>query len=77
MKVQNKTPTKGPSEARKLRILIGFLLGVEGGLEGGGMPADVFPVMMGFLMPEWDQLRRENLATGEQGEEDEEGGWSS
>jgi len=64
--VPEKTPAKGPSEARKLRTLMGFLLGVEGGREGEGMPADVFPVMISFIMPDWDPLRRENVATGQE-----------
>jgi hypothetical protein len=45
---------------------MGFLLGVEGGREGEGMPADVSPVMISFIMPDWDPLRRENVATGQE-----------
>ena len=60
--VPKKEPTKAPTEARKLRTLVAFLLGVEGGSEGEGMPADVFPVMIGFLMPSWDPLRRKSGA---------------
>ena len=49
--VPKKAPAKAPTEARKLRILMGFLLGVEGGPDGVGMPRDVFPVVLELLMP--------------------------
>ena len=39
-----------------------FLLGVEGGLKNEGMPRDVFRVVLDFLMPPWDPLRRNPVA---------------
>jgi len=45
-------------EYNKLRMLVAFLLGMEGGPEGGGMPQDVFRVVLDLLMPSWDPLRR-------------------
>jgi hypothetical protein len=45
-------------EGRKFRTLIMFFLGVGGGLENESMPRDVFRVVMDFLMPAWDPLRR-------------------
>jgi len=56
--VPKKAPTKAPTEARKLRTLMWFLLGVEGEPEGVGMPRDVFPVVLDLLMPLWNPLRR-------------------
>jgi hypothetical protein len=47
-------------EGSKIHSLYTFLLGV-GGPKGEGMPRDVFRVVMDFLMPAWDPLRR---ATG-------------
>jgi hypothetical protein len=45
-------------EGRKLQITLAFLLGVEGGPEGEGMPRDIFRVVLDMLMPRWDPLRR-------------------
>jgi len=45
-------------EYNKLRTLVAFLLGVEGGPDGEGMPRDVFRVVLDLLMPSWDPLRR-------------------
>ena len=46
-------------EIRKLRATLGFLVGLEGGPEGEGMPRDVFRgVFMELPMPVWDPLRR-------------------
>ena len=39
---------------RKLRTALAFLVGME----GGGMPRDVFRVVLDPLMPPWDPLRR-------------------
>jgi hypothetical protein len=47
-------------ESRKLRTLMAFLLGVEGGWENAGMPRDVFRVVLDLLMPTWDPLRRKD-----------------
>lgn len=41
-------------EGRNLRTLLAFLAGME----GGGMPRDVFRLVMDLLMPKWDPLRR-------------------
>lgn len=49
-------------EGSKIHSYFTFLLGV-GGPKGEGMPRDVFRVVMDFLMPAWDPLRR---ATGTQ-----------
>lgn len=46
-------------ESRKVRAMLGFVVGLEGGPEGKGMPRDVFRgVLMDLLMPVWDPLRR-------------------
>ena len=45
---------------RKRRGLVGFFLGMEGGRKGEGMPRDVFLVVLEFLMPSWDPLRRKD-----------------
>jgi len=46
-------------ESCKLRATLGFVVGLEGGPEGEGMPRDVFRgVFMELLMPVWDPLRR-------------------
>ena len=41
----------------KLRTFLVFVLGMGGGLEGEGMPRDVFRVMLDMLMPLEDPLR--------------------
>ena len=51
-------------ESRKLRTLMAFLLGVEGGWENAGMPRDVFRVVLDLLMPSWDPLRRRDTGAG-------------
>ena len=38
---------------RKLRTALAFFVGME----GGGMPRDVFRVVLDLLMPPWDPLR--------------------
>jgi len=38
--------------------MLAFLVGMEGGPKGGGMPRDVFRVVLDMLMPTWDPLRR-------------------
>ena len=45
-------------EGRKFRCMMAFLLGIGGGSEGGGMPRDVFRVVLDLLMPAWDPLRK-------------------
>ncbi len=46
-------------QCRKLRNMMPFILGLKGGPEGEGMPRDVFRgVLMDFLIPVWDPLRR-------------------
>jgi hypothetical protein len=37
--------------------MLGFLLGLEGGPVGEGMPRDVFVVVMDLMMPSWDPLQ--------------------
>lgn len=49
-------------ECRKLRILMAFLVGMA----GGGMPQEVFRVVMELLMPSWDPLRRGVAGAGPQ-----------
>ena len=45
-------------ERRQFHNLMTFVLGMGGGPEGGGMPRDVFGVVLDLLMPKWDPLRR-------------------
>lgn len=49
---------KSKERRHKFRALLAFLVGMEGGAEGGGMPRDVFRVVLDMLMPTWDPLRR-------------------
>ena len=50
---------KRPKKRRKFRSMLGFILGMNGWPKGEGMPCDVFRgVLMDFLMPAWDPLRR-------------------
>ena len=51
-------------ESRKLRTLLAFLIGMQGGPEGEGMPRDVFRVAMDLLMPSWDAFRRGVVGDG-------------
>lgn len=57
--------TSGNKRAKRrceFRSMLGFLVG----LEGKGMPRDVFrDVLMDFLMPVWDPLRRKRGDVGE------------
>ena len=66
IRVPNKAVKKGRDargeERRKLRNLVAFLIGMEGGPKGEGMPRDIFPVVMDFIMPPWDPLRRGVIA---------------
>jgi len=49
---------KRAKKRRKFRSMLGFILGMNGGPKGEGMPCDVFRgVLMDFLMPVWDPLR--------------------
>lgn len=53
------SPTGGQQdeeEGRQLRTMLAFVVGMEGGFEGQGMPRDMFRVMLDFLMPMWDPL---------------------
>lgn len=52
----------GGEERRKLRNLVAFVIGMEGGLKGEGMPPEVFHILMSFLMPSSDPLRGGNVA---------------
>jgi hypothetical protein len=52
------------NDCRKFTVMLGFLLGMEGGSNGEGMPRDVFRVVMGFVMPKWDPLRRGIVGEG-------------
>lgn len=45
-------------EGRKLRTVLAFFVGMGGGPKDEGMPRDVFRVVLDFLMPSWDPLRR-------------------
>jgi len=49
-------------ECRKLHTLMAFLVGMA----GGGMPQEVFRVVMELLMPSWDPLRRGVAGAGPQ-----------
>jgi len=56
------SPDDGASEEwedhQHLRGWVGFLLGMEGGPNGQGMPRELFLMVMDLLMPSWDPLRR-------------------
>lgn len=43
-------------KARKLRRLLAFVAGMEGGPEGQGLPRDVFRVVLAMLTLPWDPL---------------------
>jgi hypothetical protein len=45
-------------EVRKFRTILSFMRGLEGGPGGQAMPAGVFRVVLDFLMPSWDPLRK-------------------
>lgn len=45
-------------EDAKLRTLLAFLSGVGGGSDGESMPREMFRLVLEFLMPSWDPLRR-------------------
>lgn len=53
---------KGTEEARKLRVLVAFLLGLGVGPEGQAvvpqLPGGVFVLVMNTLMPRWEPLRK-------------------
>jgi len=49
-------------ERRKLRTMLAFLVGIE----GSGLPRDVFRLVMDLLMPSWDPLRRGVAGMGPQ-----------
>ena len=53
-------PVTGDQNDDDLRIMLAFLVGME----GGGMPRDVFRVMLGLLVPPWDPLRRKAQGGG-------------
>jgi len=56
-------------EACKFRSMIAFLLAMEGGPKGEGMPYAmrvVFRVVLDLLMPAWDPLRRGVVGDGGQ-----------
>jgi hypothetical protein len=55
------TDNEHEEESRKLRITLASLTG----LGSKAMPRDVFRVVMGFLMPSWDPLRRTAASTGQ------------
>lgn len=53
-------------DCSKLSSMMALLLGMEGGIDGGGIPRDIFRIILDMLMPRWDPLRR-GLA-GEEGQ---------
>jgi hypothetical protein len=53
------SPAGADGIEEKDRSMLAFLLGMAGP-ENTGMPRDVFRVVVDFLMPTWDPLRREN-----------------
>eukprot|EP00624_Nannochloropsis_granulata_P001445 evm.model.NODE_17242_length_7764_cov_16.608450.2 len=61
MPVRRKKKT---DDHRKFSGMLGFLLGREGGSNGEGMPRDVFRMVMDFVMPKWDPLRRGIVGEG-------------
>lgn len=52
---------KTKERRRKFLSLVTFLLGMEGGPKGNGMPQDVFLIVMDYLMPFWDPLRKHDF----------------
>ena len=60
----SQMPGNQDEGGRKLRRMVAFLLGMEGGPEGEGMPRDVFRVVLDLLMPSWDPLRRGIVGDG-------------
>lgn len=55
----------------ELHTMLAWLVGAE----GGGMPRDVFRVVLDLLMPFWDPLRRTMRREGEEEEEEDSPGW--
>lgn len=54
---------KGTKERRrKLRSMVACLIGMEGGPKGDGVPRKVFMLVLDFLMPSWDPLRKHDFA---------------
>jgi len=49
---------KRANRRRKFSAMLAFPLGMAGGPENEGMPGDVFRVVMAFVMPSWEPLRR-------------------
>lgn len=49
---------------RKVHSLMVYLLAMGGGPKGEGMPRDVFLLVLDFLMPSWDPLRRGLVGVG-------------
>lgn len=45
-------------EERKLRSMLTFVTGMEGGADGQGLKKEHFLEVMKYLMPSWDPLRR-------------------
>ena len=53
-------PVTGDQNDDELRTILAFLVGME----GGGMPRDVFRVVLDLLVPPWDPLRRKAQGGG-------------
>jgi len=49
---------KRANRRRKFSAMLALFLGIKDGPHNEGMPRDVFRVVMGFVMPSWDPLRR-------------------
>lgn len=66
-----QTPVAGGSNTKKkkdlkLHTMLAFVCGMEGGPEGEGMPRKAFLVVLDFLMPTWDPVRKAINAGGQQ-----------
>lgn len=65
-----QTPVGGGTNIRKknelnLRTMLAFVCGIKGGPEDEGMPRKGFLVMLDFLMPTWDPMRKANNDGGQ------------
>ena len=49
---------KRANRRRKFSAMLAFFLGIIDGPQNEGMPRDVFRVVMDFVMPSWDPLRK-------------------
>ena len=63
----------GGEERRKLRNLVAFVIGMEGGLKGEGMPPEVFHILMSLLRTRCEGATLLDPCCGVNKEEEKEG----